>query len=327
MASINELPPDQVAVLRLLLTQGASYESIASSLRIEPREVRSRAAAALDSLATSSPPPADQRDETTDYLLGQQDAGQRARSRRMLASSPQALTWARSLADPLSELASSNLPELPEPSSSAPRVPEDDDGMVAVAGAGASTGAAAASGSASAGRPAGGQRRAGLALLAAAGAIVLVGAGFFVGRGTAPDTPTSSPGTTVAGGAGQPDGGARPLAAARLRPPPGSPAPKALGIAQFARQRGQTILGVAAQDMPKAPKGSGYGVWLEGGAGRPVWLGYFAAVNDRGQIGAQTPAPVNPASYKTLLITLETTRKPTAPGKTYLSGAIATASG
>ena len=313
MASINELPPDQVAVLKLLLTQGSSYEAIASSLHIEPREVRSRASAALDSLAGSPPPPDDQRDEVTDYLLGQQDAAARVRSRKMLASSPAALTWATSLRDPLAELSASGIPDLPDAGEVPPRVDESDDGM----------------GGGTAGRdgvPAPtGQRRAGLVLLAVAGAAVLLAGGFFLGRGTAPDAGQAP--RTTAGGAGQADANARALAAARLKPPPGAPAPKALGIAQFARQQGQTILGVAAQDMPKAPKGSGYGVWLEGGAGRPVWLGYFSAVNDRGQIGAQTPVRVNPASYKTILITLESERKPTSPGKTFLSGAITTASG
>ena len=309
MASINELPPDQVAVLKLLLTQGSSYEAIAASLHIEPREVRSRAAAALDSLAGSPPPPEGQRDEVTDYLLGQQDAAARVRTRKMLASSPAALTWATSLRDPLAELSASGIPELPAAGETSPRVDEGDDGMAREAASPAPTG----------------QRRAGLILLAVAGAAVLLAGGFFLGRGTAPDAGQVPP--TTAAGAGQADANARPLAAARLKPPPGAPAPKALGIAQFARQQGQTVLGVAAQDMPKAPKGSGYGVWLEGGAGQPVWLGYFSAVNDRGQIGAQTPVRVNPASYKTILITLESQRKPASPGKTFLSGAITTASG
>jgi hypothetical protein len=66
---------------------------------------------------------------------------------------------------------------------------------------------------------------------------------------------------------------------------------------------------------------------MSGGSGKPVWLGYFSAVNDRGQVGAQAVVPVSPSAYKTLLITLETGQNPTTPGKTYLSGAITSASG
>lgn len=315
MASPSELPPDQLAVLRLLLTQGSSYSAIASSLHIQEREVQSRAVAALDSLAATEAPEAAERDATADYLLGQQDEAQEERTRAVLAGSPAALAWARSLKAPLEEISGTSAPRLPEPGSPAARLSEDDDGVSAPP---PSPDAAAAP--AAAAPP----RRAGRLLLAGLGAVALIAVGLLVGRATAPDSaPTPAPGTNAA----QRDNNAAPVAAARLRPPPGAPAPKALGIAQFARQQGQTILGVAAQDMPKTPKGSGYGVWMSGGSGDPLWLGYFSAVNNRGQVGAQAVVPVSPSAYKTLLITLESTRTPKSPGKTYLSGAITTAGG
>ena len=316
MASPSELPPDQLAVLRLLLAQGSSYGAIASSLHIEQREVRRRAAAALDSLASAGPPPDAERDRAADFLLRQQDAGEQEKTRAMLAGSPAALAWAQSLVEPLEEVGGSALPRLPEPGSAAPRLGEDDDGLPAPAAAagadGAGSGATAS------------QRRGGMLVLAGLGILALLAVGVLVGRATAPD---SSPERTAGqpANAGQRDANATPLAAARLRPPAGSPAPKALGIAQFARQQGRIVLGVAAQDMPKAPRGSGYGVWMDGGGGQPLWLGYFSAVNNRGQVGAQTEVPVNPGTYKTLLITLESGKAPKAPGKTYLSGAITTA--
>jgi hypothetical protein len=316
MASPNELPADQLAVLRLLLTQGSTYSAIAGSLHIQEREVRTRAAAALDSLAPVQPPPDPERDDVADYLLGQQDKGEQERTRALLASSPAALAWAESLKGPLEEISGGTLPRLPASGSAAPRISEDDDGLPAsAASSAAATGAVAA-------RPT--QRRAGKLLLAGAAGLALVAVGLFVGRATAPDGGGNA---TQGTNAAQRDANATPLAAARLKPPPGAPAPKALGIAQFARQQGQTVLGVAAQDMPKAPKGSGYGVWMSGGSGKPVWLGYFSAVNDRGQVGAQAVVPVSPSAYKTLLITLETGQNPTTPGKTYLSGAITSASG
>ncbi|MFM8762373.1 MAG: hypothetical protein ACKOFC_03770 [Solirubrobacterales bacterium] len=313
MASPSELPPDQLAVLRLLLTQSSSYSAIASSLHIQEREVQSRAVAALDSLAATEAPDAAERDATADYLLGQQDRAQEEKTRAMLAGSPAALAWARSLKAPLEEISGGSAPRLPEPGSPAARLSEDDDGVSAPRPAAAAAPAAAAP-----------PRRAGRLLLAGLGAVAQIAVGLLVGRATAPDSnPVPAPGTNAA----QRDNNAAPVAAARLKPPPGAPAPKALGIAQFARQQGQTILGVAAQDMPKTPKGSGYGVWMSGGSGEPLWLGYFSAVNNRGQVGAQAVVPVSPSAYKTLLITLESTRTPKSPGKTYLSGAITTAGG
>ena len=319
MAAPHDLPPDQLAVLRLLLAQGSSYSAIASSLHIQEREVRSRAAAALDSLAATEAPDNAERDAAADYLLGQQDSDEAERTRAMLAGSPAALAWARSLREPLEKISAGSAPRLPDPGSAAPRISEDDDGMPAAAAPAAA--AAAAKGTAAAAPP---QRRAGKILLGVLGAVVLLAAGLLVGRATAPG---GDEGAAPATNAAQRDNNATPVAAARLRPPPGAPAPKALGIAQFARQQGQTVLGVAAQDMPKAPRGSGYGVWMSGGSGQPLWLGYFSAVNDRGQVGAQAVVPVSPSAYKTLLITLESTRTPKTPGKTYLSGAITTAGG
>lgn len=308
MASLHELPPDQLAVLRLLAGQGGTYAGIAGSLHIAEREVRSRAVAALDSLASCAPPPQAERDATADYLLGQQDEAAARQTRAMLAASPAALEWARSLEAPLGEI-STALARLPEPASGAPRLSEDDDGLPPAAAAATA-----------------GERSYGRILLVGAAGLAILAAGLVIGRITAPDS-RNTPAGTGATTAAQRDAKATPVAAARLKPPPGAPAPKALGIGQFARQQGQNILGVAAQDMPRAPKGSGYGVWLTGGAGRPAWLGYFSAVNQKGQIGAQTVVPVDPTAYKTILITLETTNKPTVPGKTYLSGAITATGG
>lgn len=317
MASISELPPDQVAVLRLLLGQESTYASIASSLHIQEREVRRRAEAALDSLASVEAPPDPERDRVTDYLLGQQDSTGQDKTRKLLASSPAAAAWARSLKEPLAELGGT-LPVIP-PSGSAARIAEDE-GISAAEKASSVT----LSSTATAGQ---GQRRAGRILLAALGGLAILAVGLLVGRATAPDSPAG--GGNANGGQNVAQGDARGtvIAAARLKPPPGSPAGKALGIAQFARQQGQTVLGVAAQDMPSTAKGSGYGVWLTGGSSAPLWLGYFSAVNNKGQVGAQTVVPVSPSSFKTMLITLETTRNPKSPGKTYLSGAITTAGG
>ena len=51
MDPIDQLPPDQSAVLSLLLRQGRSYADIADLLGIPQSAVRDRAHAALDAIA------------------------------------------------------------------------------------------------------------------------------------------------------------------------------------------------------------------------------------------------------------------------------------
>ena len=50
MASLDTLPPDQRAVLQLVLQRGRSYDDIAKLLSIDRAAVRERALRALDAL-------------------------------------------------------------------------------------------------------------------------------------------------------------------------------------------------------------------------------------------------------------------------------------
>src|SRR5439155_24241593 len=80
MSRIDDLAPDQRAVLQLLLKQGKSYVELATLLRITPDAVRDRAVAALEELgprdgAELAP---ERRAEVPDYLLAQQSASDRA---------------------------------------------------------------------------------------------------------------------------------------------------------------------------------------------------------------------------------------------------------
>jgi Sigma-70, region 4/Anti-sigma-K factor rskA len=56
MSRLDDLPPDQRAVLSLLVRQGKSHAEIADMLGIPQQAVRDRARAALDALAGDSPP-------------------------------------------------------------------------------------------------------------------------------------------------------------------------------------------------------------------------------------------------------------------------------
>src|SRR3954465_1576245 len=115
MSGIDDLAPDQRAVLQLLLKQGKAYIELAALLRIEPDAVRDRAITALNELGPRegvqlAP---ERRAEIGDYLLGQQSASERQATREFLESSGAGRAWARTVAGELRPLAGEALPEIP----------------------------------------------------------------------------------------------------------------------------------------------------------------------------------------------------------------------
>lgn len=313
MASIDDLPAEQQAVLRLLLTQEHSYEQIARTLRMAPAAVRDRAHEAVATLGPSGTALAgERRAEIADFLLGQQDEQTAARTRTALSESASERGWARVVAAELRTVATRELPAVPDPASGdASGVLLDDD---------------PAPGSESAAarlrRPARSSRRGGAILLSALALLAALAIGFFVGRWTE-DDPAPAPAQTNSAQAAARDV----IGQANLEPVPDAGVEKAIGIAQFIERDGKRTISVLAEGLPRAPKDSGYGVWLTGSGKAPLWLGYFQAVTTSGQVGAQSALKVDPRQYKTVLITRESGRNPSTPGSSYLSGEIKFRSG
>ncbi len=139
MASLDSLPPDQRAVLQLVLQRGRSYDEIAQMLSIDRAAVRERALGAFDALGPSTRVPPEQRALITDYLLGQLPEGAAQDTHRGLADSANERAWARVVASELGTLAAGPLPEIPTDGGAA--APADADGTSAETPA---TGAAAA---------------------------------------------------------------------------------------------------------------------------------------------------------------------------------------
>src|SRR5437764_7199433 len=113
MGSLDSLPPDQRAVLQMVLGRGRGYDEIAKMLQIERADVRQRALAALDALGPGTRVPAERRALITDYLLGQLPAGVGEEARESLARSPTERAWARVVASELQSMSSGPLPEIP----------------------------------------------------------------------------------------------------------------------------------------------------------------------------------------------------------------------
>lgn len=122
MSRLQTLPPDQRAVLQLLLQKDRSYDEIAQLLRLDGQTIRARAHAAVATLGPDSTDLSeDQRGELTDFLLGEQTASSRAATRAFLEGSPAARAWARGATEELRPLGGDRLPEIPaEPPAPAP---------------------------------------------------------------------------------------------------------------------------------------------------------------------------------------------------------------
>ncbi|MHB8492195.1 MAG: sigma factor-like helix-turn-helix DNA-binding protein [Solirubrobacteraceae bacterium] len=126
MTRIDELPPDQRAVLSLVLRRGKHYGEISRALDIGEDEVRRRAHDALDALMQDSSPAlgAPQRARIADFLLGQLDPAERLVAYDEIEGSAAARAHAATLSDRLAQLAGGRLdgPVAPPPPERPPAV-------------------------------------------------------------------------------------------------------------------------------------------------------------------------------------------------------------
>lgn len=126
MASLENLPADQRAVLQLVLKRGRTYDEIARLLSIDRAAVRARALAAFDALGPQTRVPPERRALITDYLLGQLPPRVRTVTRDRLAESAIERAWARVLSAELAPVANGPLPDIPTDISRRAPVPAPD---------------------------------------------------------------------------------------------------------------------------------------------------------------------------------------------------------
>jgi hypothetical protein len=334
MSGLETLPPDQRAVLQLILRQGRGYADLAGLLKIDADAVRDRAHAGVRALggAEGAQLAPEQRARIADYVLGQQDDAERIVTLAELESSSVAAGWARALHARIAPLAAAPLPEVP---------PATSTNGVAAAAPPAAPEPAAAPATAppppppapprpAAARPAPRPSRLGGAILLAAVAalaVVLVvllssgggDSGAKTGAATTSPPATSAqtqPSTTGTTPAAQPTL----VAQANLKPTPAGG--KGLGVAIAARSAGKLTLALEAQHLPANGSRDFYGIWLQGSPGTK-FLGYApqqVKAGDSLTVSAQLPA--NLSSYRSVLVAHEPTTggTPRTPGLTVLSG-------
>jgi hypothetical protein len=308
MGRLDQLPPDQRAVLQLLLKQGKSYDEIASLLRIDRSAVQARAHEALDALgpedATDLPPA--RQNEIGDYLLGQQDASHQQATRTFLEGSASGRAWARVVSSELRELSPDALPEIP-----AEGAAELDEAFAALEARKAARDEHERS-----------SKLGGILLLVGLGiavavALVLVLNGGSDKKATGPvgggTTTTTTPASTSTNAATTPTVEAQ----VNLFPPNGGKKP--LGVANVVSQQGQRGIALVGQSLPATGGKFAYAMWLTS-ASAAKRLGFFPAVKANGRMQGFVLAPADFASYTKLVVTRETQKNPKVPGPIVLSG-------
>ena len=303
MARLDQLPPDQRAVLQLLLKQGKSYGEIASLLRIERSAVKARAHDALNALGPEDTELSeDRRDEIGDHLLGQQDEGQRAATRSFLEGSPAGRAWARVVSSELRELSPTGLPEIPGEGA---ELSEAHDALEARKVAQAEQERSSKLG--------GVLLIAGLGIAIAVVLILLLSGGGDNKKNTGPVGSTT---TTPASTSTTPQVEAQ----INLFPPGGGKKP--LGVANVVTQSGQRGIALVGQDVPPTRNKFAYAMWLENSPSDAKRLGFFGAVTKNGRLQGFVLAPSDFSKFSKLVVTRETQRNPKVPGPLVLSGAL-----
>jgi hypothetical protein len=331
MASLDNLPPDQRAVLELVLRRGRNYDEIAKLLSIDRAGVRERALAALDALGPQTGVPAQRRALITDYLLGALPARVADDVREHLASSPSERAWARVVASELQPLASEPLPEIPVESAgrAQPDEPAGADDATPEPRSEREPGPRRQPSE----KPAGPRTsRTGGAVLLAAGAavviavvivLVLSGGGGKQHSSTAAAAATT--GTTGPTGPSTASGKTttpQVVAQINLNPPSGG---GAKGIAEVLRQQGKNGIAIVAQGLtPNTKKpANAYAVWLYNSPTDSRILGFVnPGVGTNGRLQTAGGLPTNASHFQKLLVTLETRSNPKSPGRIVLQGPI-----
>jgi hypothetical protein len=128
MATFDQLPAEQRAIIELVVARGRSYDALADVLQVPAQRVRELAREALVELSPITGERVDPkwRGQVADYLLGQQSGAESKATQTHLRRSEPARSWALSLLDALDTLfANGDRPAVPEAEAAAEVATED----------------------------------------------------------------------------------------------------------------------------------------------------------------------------------------------------------
>jgi hypothetical protein len=311
MSRLDELAPDQRAALSLLLGQGKSFGELAGMLGIPEQALHDRAHAALAMLAPGrarelTP---ERRQEIGEYLLGQQrTVAERLATRTFLAGWEPARAWAGDLVSELAPLASRPLPDIPTAAAGAPDAREPDAPAPQPATP-APGGPAVAPSSLPSSRLGGALLLGGL-LVAVIVAVILITGG---GSSHAHKSTASTASATKSTGTG-------PKVNQRLTLKSPNPGSTTIAVVEILSEAGKRAFYVAAENLPPS-RGFYYAIWLYNSPSSSEPLSRSPTVGSNERLAGGALLPANAGNYHEMLVTRETSSRPTHPGPVVLSGA------
>jgi hypothetical protein len=276
MATLDQLPAEQRAIVELVLQQGKTYDELAEMLGMPVARVRELARGSLIELAPVSVRAVedDWRGQLADYVLGQQSGPEAAATKGHLRRSEAARSWTRSLLDSLEGL---------YPNGSMPAIPEGERGRRAAAAKPAGLAAPA---------DADVKRRRLLAAAGALGALILLAVlvwpvGVLTGGDEDPEPATDQ---AAAGNESQNSSQSATGAAA--------------GIAIVVEENGKKQLLVQAARLDPSKEREAYEVWLYNSQGDAKTLG-GQVTDQQGNYQAVGPLPADFENYRFIDISRE----------------------
>jgi Sigma-70, region 4 len=305
MSPLDDLPPDLRATLSLLVDRGKSYAEVADLLGIPERAVRERAHAALDALAgehleTAAPAPvgvADGDEPSGRARVGGADGDEPASGANAGFASGDGGSFghdgARLAGAPGSRT-----------SSGAGR-----NGVARSPGAVARSGGGPVS------------RRGGaivLALIAAVVIVVVAGGGSSSPKSGATGGSRSASAQQTGGKTGT-TSGKGPQVSNQITLTPPEPGSKAIGLVEVLTEGGQHAFYIAAEHLPPS-KGFTYVIWLYNSPTSAEAISKSPNVGSNGRLQGGALLPSNASRFHQIIVTRETSERPTSPGPMVLSG-------
>jgi hypothetical protein len=283
MTELDRLPPDQRAVLSLVLDRGKSYAEVAELLGIPEHTVRDRAHAALDALADDVAAPGGS------YVA----SARGSRSGTPGETTASRIAAAGGGAGPRGTTGAAGTPPAPPATPRRPREPRTSTGS----------------------------RRAGALLLGAIVVVIVVAVVLIINSGGKGSTPTTTAASTTTTGTSSTSttSSAKPKLDSTIRLSSTEPSVNATGVAYVLSEGSRRAFYVTAQGLPPS-SGFFYAVWLYNSPSNAEPLGRASSVSSDGRMEGGNPLPNNAGDYAKFIVTRETSTHPSQPGPTVLSG-------